>query len=373
MKIKKISDNIIRQISLILLIGFTGIIIIYNLSYFIPGFLGAVTLYILFRNLFFRLSEQKGWRKSWSSLFLILLTLITIAIPVWMLVEIMIPQISSVLKNQDIIIQKFNALKVFLKSKPILNKINLSEDNLVKYLQKLSTYLPNLLNSIAGLFVNTATAFFLLYFMQVNARNMERRIKLLIPISDENTKNLLTETKMMVNSNALGIPILALCQGILAAIGYWIFGVNNGLLWGMITGAASIVPAVGTMIIWVPICIIQFASGSVGPTIGLAIYCLIVVGGIDNVLRFTILKKLGDVHPLITVFGVLLGLKLFGVMGLIFGPLVLSYFGLLFKVYRTEFGKKQQLMVNIEQRKTQETSEEDLPAGDQQATEKELQ
>lgn len=358
MKLKKINDNIIRQVFLILLILFTGIVIISQLKYFIPGLLGAITLYILFRKTFFRLTEKRGWKKSLASGFLIFLTLIAIAGPLWLLVEILIPQIRSLLENQQIIIQKFNALKAFLDSKPLLNKINLSQENLISYLQKISAYIPALLNSIAEIFVNTVTAFFLLYFMQVSARNMERRIKLLMPLSDENTQALWNETKMMVSSNALGIPILAICQGIIAAIGYWIFGVNSALLWGMITGAASIVPAVGTMIIWVPICIIQFASGSVGPTIALTIYCLVAVGGIDNVLRFTILKKLGDVHPLITVFGVILGLNLFGVMGLIFGPLLLSYFSILFKIYRTEFGRKQQLITAREEKLIEQTPTE---------------
>lgn len=76
-------------------------------------------------------------------------------------------------------------------------------------------------------------------------------------------------------------------------------------------GAASIVPAVGTMIVWVPVCIVQFATGDIGNAIALTLY-LIGVGGIDNVLRFSLLKRIGDVHPIITVFGVLLGQFVWG-------------------------------------------------------------
>lgn len=341
MSYNKISDSVIRQVFLILLTAFVGIVIIYQLRYFIPGVLGAITLYIIFRNVYFRLTEKRKWNRSATSALLMTLSLIAIAIPLWLIIEVLIPQISSLLENRQIIGEKFNAVKAFLASKPLLNRINLSEENLIEQLRKVTTYIPPFLNSVAGIFVNIATAFFILYFMQVNARKMEKVIGLYLPFSSQNKDDVWKETNMMVRSNALGIPILALCQGIVACIGYWIFGVNNPFLWGMLTGAASIIPAVGTMIVWVPVCIVQFATGSIGHAIGLTIYCLIGVGGIDNVLRFTILKKIGDVHPLITVFGVLLGLNLFGLMGLIFGPLLLSYFSLLFKIYRTEFGKKQ--------------------------------
>lgn len=354
MKVKKISDDIIRQLFLILLIGFIGIVIIYYLKYFIPGVLGAITLYILFRKGYFRLTEQRKWNKSLTSALLMFITLITIAVPVWLIVEILIPQISSLLANRQIIVEKFNAVKAFMASKPLLNRINLSEENLLAQLQKVTTYIPRILNSVAEIFVNIATAFFILYFMQVSARNMEKRISLYLPFSPENKDRLWAETNMMVRSNALGIPILAVCQGLVAVAGYWIFGVRNPFLWGMLTGAASVVPAVGTMIVWVPICIVQFATGeNITNAILLTIYCLVVVGGIDNILRFTILKKIGNVHPLITVFGVLLGLNLFGIMGLIFGPLLLSYFSLLTKIYRTEFGKKQKLMVVIKEQKSE--------------------
>jgi predicted PurR-regulated permease PerM len=365
----KISDNVIRQVFLILLIALTGILIVNNLQYFIPGVLGAITLYILFRNSFYTLTEKKFWKKSWTSLFLILLTLIGIAMPLWLLVEILIPQVNSILDNKQIIIEKYTAVKVFMQSKPLLRNINLSDADLMVYLQKIAGYIPAVLNSVAEVVVNILTALFLLYFLLVQGRNMERRIKVLMPLSDSNRQIVWNETNMMVRANALGIPIMGLCQGVIAAIGYYIFGVNNALLWGMITGAATVIPAVGTMVVWVPICIVHLAHGHTTSTIGLALYCLIAVGGIDNVLRFTILKKIGDVHPLITVFGVILGLKLFGIIGLIFGPLLLSYFNLLLKIYRTEFSKEE--IVDTESTRLPDPNPPDLENNNYDNTENE--
>jgi predicted PurR-regulated permease PerM len=145
----------------------------------------------------------------------------------------------------------------------------------------------------------------------------------------------------MVQSNALGIPILGVCQGIVATLGYYIFGVENYILWGILTGVSSIIPILGTMTIYVPLTILTLASGQTANGIGVGLYSFFLVGGIDNILRFTILKTLGNVPPLITVFGVLLGLNLFGMLGLIFGPLILSSVGVLIKVYSNEFGKSE--------------------------------
>lgn len=357
MSVKKIDDNILRQVVLILLIGLIGCLIFFNLRYFTPGILGAITLYILFRKTYFRLTEERKWKKPLASILTIVLTLLIIALPLWLIIEVLIPQVSGLLANKQIIIEKYNALKAFLATKPVLDRINLSEDAVMRTLGKITAYFPGLLNSVAEIFVNIFTALFILYFMQVNARGMERRVRLFIPFSDENTQTLWEETKMMVRSNALGIPILALCQGLVAVVGYWIFGVDNFVMWGLITGAASMVPAVGTMIVWVPVCIVLFATGHTANGIWLTLYCLVIVGGIDNVLRFTILKRIGNIHPLITVFGVILGLKLFGVMGLIFGPLFISYFILLIQVYRIEFGKKSEAaMISEPVAKTKENT-----------------
>jgi predicted PurR-regulated permease PerM len=100
-------------------------------------------------------------------------------------------------------------------------------------------------------------------------------------------------------------------------------------------------PVVGAALAYVPIAIILFSNGQTGQGIAVLIFGFGIIGTVDNVLRFTLLKKLGNVHPLTTVFGVIIGLKLFGFIGLIFGPLLISLFVLLLKIYSNEFITKQ--------------------------------
>ena len=339
MKYRQINNNSINQLMLILIIILICILIFNNLTYYLPGFLGAITLYILFRNTYFKLTAKKKWNRSLTSILFIIVSIVFIVLPVWALADYLAPQITSLLGNQAEIIAKFNTVKVYLSDKPFFKDIDLSDDALIEFLQRLTRYVPGILNSVAEVAINIVVSLFVLFFMQVHGERMESTLYRALPFTAKSKKEIWNEINLMVRSNAIGIPILGFCQGLVAMIGYWIFGVDNFILLGILTGISSIIPVLGTMTIYVPICIITLASGQTGAAIGLSIYCFLLVGGIDNVLRFTILKTLGNVPPLITVFGVLLGLNLFGMLGLIFGPLILSSVSVLIKVYSYEYGK----------------------------------
>ena len=343
MRYKQINNTPINQIMLILIILLICVLIFKNLLYYLPGFLGAVTLYILFRNSYFQLTEKRKVNKALASMLYILISVIFIVLPIWAIVDYLIPQVRSFLNNTDQIVAQFNQVKLFMSDKPLLRDIDMSDDALLNFLQRLTKYIPSILNSVMEVGVNILVALFVLYFMLVHGRLMEDYIRRAIPFSETSKNEIWAEVDLMVRSNAIGIPILGVCQGLVAMLGYWIFGVESYILLGVLTGISSIVPVLGTMTVYIPICITVLASGEIGNGVGLALYCLLLVGGIDNILRFTILKTLGNVPPLITVFGVLLGLNMFGMLGLIFGPLILSSVGVLIKVYSNEYGKGSKL------------------------------
>jgi predicted PurR-regulated permease PerM len=144
----------------------------------------------------------------------------------------------------------------------------------------------------------------------------------------------------MVISNGVGIPLLALVQGLFCTLGYWIFGINDFIFWGVVSAFMSMIPVIGTTIVWLGLCIFLFASGDTGYAIGLLIYGVAIVANVDNVFRMIWQRKMADVHPLITVLGVFVGISLFGFVGIIFGPLLISLFILLLKIYRDEFDIK---------------------------------
>jgi len=335
-----LKTNGLKQLTLLMLIAFIGILLVWQLQYFIPGFLGAVTLYILLRQIYFRLTIIRRWKKWLAALTLIVTCVCVFVVPIWLLVELTLPHFTEAFNNtSEFIAQGKRFIEIINRYLP---QLKIDDNRIEQGLNSVIAILPQFLNATMSVVVNTLVAFFTLYFMLLSGRDMERRMTRLLPLKEENKDSLWSETRNMVVSNAIGIPVLMLCQCLIAVLGYWIFGVDQALVWGVLTGVASIVPMVGTMIVWVPICIVVMASGKIGIGIGLTLYCAIVVSNIDNVLRFTIMKKIGDVHPLITVFGVIVGLQIFGIMGLIFGPLLLAYFILLMKIYRLEFSSQQE-------------------------------
>ncbi len=329
----------LKQICLVVLIVLLGWVLGRELFTFFPGLLGAFMLYVLLRGLFYKLTVVKGWKKWVTATLFIVGSLIVIVLPAYLIVQMLLPKIfyamghASELGSQiEIITQKIN--KAFPAA-----KFKVDDVQTKKYVGKVMSSVPGLLGAASNIFTNIVLAFFLLYFMLTDGRIMEREVQKFLSLKDRNIDIIWKETRTMVVSNAVGLPVLAIFQAIFAAIGYVIFGIEEWLLWAVITGVFSILPVVGTAIIWVPLTIYLYAIGDSGNGTGLLLYSVLVITNIDNVLRFTILKKLGDVHPIITILGLIAGVPLFGFMGFIFGPLMISYLLLFIKVYRIEFSR----------------------------------
>lgn len=328
-------NNRIKQILLLSVILLLVYLVIKELYLFLPGVLGAITLYILSRANYFQLIFHRKWKKGWTAGMFIIYYLILIGLPVFLAVTLISPKINSFLADPNATI---NAAKSSINTiQQQLGFTIVSEASLTSSLSKLTTIIPSLLNSTANLITNLAIMLFVLYHMLVNGREMERVLNRIIPLKQDNINMLAHETKKMVKANALGIPLISLIQGVTAALGYFLFQVPEWGLWGFLTGVFAFFPVIGTMAIWVPLVIYMYASSTVPLATGLLLYSVIVTGNVDYIARITLLKKMGDVHPVITILGVIVGLGLFGFIGLIFGPLVINYIILLFNVYMNEF------------------------------------
>ena len=332
---KKLFNKRITQILILLLIILIAIMLTGQLATFIPGMLGGITLYILSRGLYFKLIFKRKWKKGGTALLFIVFYLVIISLPIYLSVNLISPKINAIVNNQNAIVAKVQTMAESISAKTGI-KI-LSQENIKTATQKISGMVPMLLSGTASTFANLFMAFFLLYFLLVGGREMEKNLSRIIPLKQANVDVLAHETKMMIKANALGIPIICVVQGIVACIGYWIFGMDDWALWGFITGVFAFFPFVGTMIIWVPVMLYLFSQGHTWPAVGLGIYSLLITGNVDYVARISFMKKIGDVHPLITVLGVIVGLNSFGFIGLIFGPLLISYFLILVKIYVNEF------------------------------------
>ena len=328
-------NNHLRQILLLALIIILGILMVSQLNIFLPGLLGGITLYIISRRWFQYLTIVKKWRKSGTAFLFILCSIIVIAIPVYISILMVSPKIDSLLDNQQ---EVMKGLQVFSAKIEKSTGIKLLTDENTKSLTNtISSFIPSFLNSTANILTNLLMMFFLLYYLLIGGKEVEKYLDHIIPLKPENVDKLAQETQMMISANAIGIPIICLVQGAVAAIGYLIFGIKDWMMWGFVTGIFAFFPLVGTMIVWVPLVIYLYSTGQTWTATALTIYSIVVTGNVDYITRLGLMKKIGNVHPLITVLGVLVGLKLFGFMGLIFGPLLISYFIILVRIYLNEF------------------------------------
>lgn len=325
----------LRQLLLLALIIMLAILLVTELYVFLPGLLGGITLYILTRSLFFKLTIKKKWKKGWTAVLFIIGSLVIIAIPVYLSIKLVSPKINNVISNQSKIMDDLKGFTA--KIYEYTGVEILSDENTKEVTQKISAFIPRLLNSTAGMITNLIMMFFLLYYLLVSGREIEKYLNKIIPLKPKNIEILASETNTMIRANALGIPIICIVQGATAALGYFLFGVKDWGMWGFVTGVFAFFPLVGTMIVWVPIVISLYSTGQTWPATWLTLYSVIVTGNVDYITRLGLLKKMGNVHPMVTVLGVIVGLGLFGFMGLIFGPLLVSYFIILVKIYMNEF------------------------------------
>jgi len=335
----QIPGNAIRQILLLSIIILLGLVLFFQLSSFIPAFLGAYTLYIIMRKYQFILEGRYKWKKSLSAALLMLLSFLIILLPIFVLVNMVSSKLGYAIQHSSEVLM---TIKNFIQKYEAQYGIDLLTDINV---QKLTSWgaqtLPRVLNSTVNTLITIIMMYFILYFMLTEGRKMESRFYEWAPLKDENILLLRRDLNGMVLSNAIGIPLIALVQGIVGLIGYLIIGVPEPMFWFVITCIASMLPVVGAALAYIPLSIVMFAENDSLRGIIVLIFGLAVIGSVDNIFRFWLQKKLGDIHPMITAFGVIIGVNIFGFIGLIFGPILISLFIILVRIYNNEFGKTQ--------------------------------
>lgn len=332
---KKLSPSLVRQIFVLLLIVFLGILIFKEIIPYLSGVLGAITLYVLMRKWMIKLVER-GWKKSLAAGVLMLGSFIGILIPVVLIVVMLTAKIGKAVTNSEKVIV---AVKEQLTSAEEYIGYDLS-NNIDS--ESLTSWISTNLQSFAGgtfnAFIAIGIMYFMLYYMLISREKLNEILSSYIPLAADNIMLIGKESDLSVRSNAIGIPLVAIIQGIIALIGFIIFGVPDPFFWFVITAIGSMIPFIGTAIGIIPVTILLFSQGMQWQAIAIFIYGIVVVGSTDNIVRLYILEKLSSVHPLITLFGVVVGVPLFGFIGLIFGPLLISLFLLIVKIYKKEYG-----------------------------------
>lgn len=214
--------------------------------------------------------------------------------------------------------------------------------------EQISSLISLFVNNITNIFSATISAFFsfilvllsTFYFLK-DGEKWKKELLKLSPLSDVDDQKIVTKLSKTINGVMNGTLLIALIQGLLIGIGFTIFGVPNGALFGVVAAIASLIPSIGTALVSVPAIIFLFAIGHTVPAIGLLIWSIFIVGTIDNFLAPYVIGNKINIPPFLILFSVLGGISLLGPVGVLIGPLTVSLLYTLISIYRNEFQKNE--------------------------------
>ncbi len=218
---------------------------------------------------------------------------------------------------------------------------------LASSLSKFTSLILNLPVIMLQLFI----VIFVFFFSLRDGKKGVEYMRSLSHLGKETQEKFFKQFKDITNSVLLGQIIIGIAQGIIAGIGYFIFGVPNALILTILTMFVGIIPLIGPWLVWLPVDIYLFMAGRTGAGIGLLIYGLVIISWIDVFIRPLMVSRKTEINSAIVIIGMLGGLFVFGVLGLIIGPLVLAYVLLVIELYRKKTFSKDIIFKKVEESK----------------------
>ncbi len=316
-----------------LLIAILGVAIVIALSPFAVGLLGAAVLYVLCEPVFRRLSRRmpQGLAAALTLVFAILV----IAVPVMWIVVLVADQAPQMIRG----VQSSNVF-ARLNELPKIGNIDLGAE-LAKasgtFFQWLSQQAFDIVGGAARATLNMVISFFALYYMLVSAENSWKTFRDFLPFREDSAEELKMRFYSLTHATVLGTGLTALAQGTIVGIGFKLVGLPNATFWGVMTGFTSILPVLGSAIVWLPATAVLLIQSRYGAAVVMALIGAGITSNIDNVIRPVVYRRVSNIHPLVTLIGAFAGVKYFGLLGVLLGPLAIQYFFEFVRLYKREY------------------------------------
>lgn len=320
------------QILLIIMLGM-GAFIIWAGRGILMGTLWAIILYSICRPVQIYLSEKKRLNNTLSTVIILFGILVLLITPIFIFASMLYRKISDYSSDPAIMELINQSKQLVLQYLPDSVGIESVIASAKKYLL---TLLGNFVNGTLDSVLQIVVMYLLLFFMLSNRKNFENSILKYLPFHRVHSLKLFKELQQTTLTNLVGQGFIACVQGSLVAIMFFAFGIEDPIFWGIICIFLGFVPLIGAPLVFVPAGIIEISTGNTGTGIAILILGFGIITNIDNVIRIFISKMLSHEHPLIILMGVLIGIPVFGIMGLVIGPLLLSWFLLLIKIYEEQ-------------------------------------
>lgn len=323
------SDRQRRQLVIVITV-IMGAFLLWLMRDIIPAFLGAVVMYVLFRPLFAVFLVKWNFPKWLATLSVVALSFLLLVLPFVVVGFMITDKVQLLLEQTDSINAILYRVQDYIgydfHDPATLNKLIQSVQG------TLFGSVSSIISGVGGMFLTVAILYFILWFMLMNYNKFEKTLARIVPFSRLESDQFADELKSSTFGNVLGQGAICLVQATLLSIGFVIFGLEDPIFWGTITFFVSFLPVVGAPLVFVPAGLIALAYGDNYAGYGIMIYGFVLVTNIDNVMRLFISRYFADSHPLITILGVIAGIPVFGILGLVFGPLLISWFLLLTRI-----------------------------------------
>lgn len=341
-------ETISRFFLVVLVLGISAVFLT-----MIKGFLMTLLLAGIFTSLaqplFKRLTKLFGQRKRVGAVATLLVIVLVIIVPLGGLVGIVTAQAIKVGNSVSPWVQKKLAnpddLVVWLQGQPFYETVQPYEDDILTKAGEIVGALSRfLINNLSNATTGTVTFFFLLsimlytmFFFLIDGRKLLDRILYYLPLGAEDEERLMAKFSSVTRATLKGTAVIGLLQGGLAGLALFVVGVDSAVFWGTLMVVLSIIPGIGTGLVWVPAAIILLAGGHLGKGVFLFIFCGLIVGSLDNFLRPRLVGKDTQMPDLLILLGTLGGIMLFGILGFIIGPIVAALFVTAWEIYGTAF------------------------------------
>ena len=252
--------------------------------------------------------------------------------------EAVTPWVAKQLSQPDAISEALQSLPFYDRIEPFRNLILTKAGELVGHISgflinRLRTVTLGTVNFIFMLFIMLYTMFFFL----MDGDKLINKILYYLPLEDEDERRMLNKFTSVTRATLKGTAVIGILQGGLAGAAFAVVGIDSAVFWGTIMAVLSFIPGIGTALVWGPAVIILAATGHLAKAIGLGVFCAAVVGSVDNLLRPILVGRDTQMHELMILFGTLGGIIMFGVVGIIIGPIIAALFVTIWDIYGAAF------------------------------------
>jgi predicted PurR-regulated permease PerM len=310
-----------------------AIAIILALAPFFSGLLGAAVLYVIFIKPYRWL--ERRIRPGVAASMILIAALVVIALPLSWLIGLVVDQAPDALRS-------IQGSDVFAR----IGRVRVGSVQVGAELAKASGALLSWLSGQLFAFVGGATsaalnlliAFFGLYYMLRSGPQFWVASRGYIPFSTTTADALRDRFFSLTEATLLGTVLISVLQGTLIGFAFWMVDLANPVFWGTVTAFASILPVLGSGLVWMPALLILLAQGRYGASIVLLVVGAGIASNIDNVVRPMVYRRVAHIHPMITLVGAFAGVRYFGLVGLLLGPLAIAYLFELLRFYGEEYG-----------------------------------